>query len=320
VERIDTVRQIARAKGSEAVLVTFLPDVRWACGFTGSNGLLIVLPDAAHLITDGRYTTQAKNEVEYAEVHITSINLFEHAAAEGVLAHSSSVLYQADRLTVSQFESVQRHFSHVTWIGADELLVHAVASKSPEEVEYMRQAQRLSEHVFEQVLNVIQLGVTEKDIAAEIVYQHMKGGAERMAFESIVASGPNGALPHARPTSRQIQSGDMVVLDFGCHLGGYASDMTRTVAVGEPGDEARSVYDVVLRAQQAALEAARAGIPSADLDAAARRVIERAGFGDYFSHGLGHGVGLQVHEWPRVSHSADYVLPVYAAVTIEPGV
>lgn len=320
MERINTIRQIARTKGAEAVLLTFPPDIRWACGFTGSNGLLIVLPDAAHFITDGRYKTQAPAEIEHATIHITSGSLLEHAASESLLAGASSVLYQSDKLTVSEFESLQRQFEEMTWIGADDLLVHAVASKSPAEVELLRRAQRLTERVFEEVLGVIRPGVTEKDIAAEIVYRHLLGGAERMSFDPIVASGPNGALPHARPTSRKIQSGDMIVLDFGCYLDGYASDMTRTVAVGEPGDEARTVYDVVLQAQQAALGAARSGIPSADLDGAARGVIEDAGYGDYFTHGLGHGLGLQVHEWPRVSHTADYVLPLYAAVTIEPGI
>lgn len=320
MERISTVRQIAQTKGAEAVLLTFLPDVRWVCGFTGSNGLLIVLPDGAHFITDGRYTTQAQSEVEHATIHIASGSLFEYAAENGLLAGRTSVLYQADKLTVSEFDLLQRRLSAVTWIGADDLLVHAVASKSPEEIERMRRAQHLTERVFEEILDVIRPGLTEKEIAAEIVYRHLKGGAERMSFEPIVASGPNGALPHGRPSSRKIQPGDMIVLDFGCHLEGYASDMTRTVAVGEPGEEARAVYEVVLQAQQAALESARAGMPSADLDRTARRVIEDAGYGSYFTHGLGHGLGLQVHEWPRVSHTADYVLPLYAAVTIEPGV
>lgn len=320
MERINTVRQIAQTKGADTVLLTFLPDVRWVCGFTGSNGLLIILPDAAHFITDGRYKTQASVEIQNAEIHITSGSLFEYAAAKGLLAGASSVLYQSDKLTVSEFELLQRLFPAVTWIGADELLVHAVASKSPEEVECMRRAQRLTERVFEEILHLIRPGVTEKEIAAEIVYRHLRGGAERMSFEPIVASGPNSALPHARPTSRKIQSGDMIVLDFGCHVEGYASDMTRTVAVGEPSEQARDVYDVVLQAQQTALETARSGIPSADLDRTARRVIEDAGYGEYFTHGLGHRLGLQVHEWPRVSYTADYVLPLYAAITIEPGI
>jgi Xaa-Pro aminopeptidase len=160
----------------------------------------------------------------------------------------------------------------------------------------------------------------EKEIAAEITYQHLKRGAEKMSFDPIVASGPNGARPHARPTDRKLRSGELVVLDMGCFRDGYASDMTRTVAIGDPPESARRGYEVVREAQQRALDAARAGLTGKELDGTAREVVEEAGLGDQFSHGLGHGIGLEVHEWPRVSKTVDTELPRGACVTIEPGV
>jgi Xaa-Pro aminopeptidase len=157
-------------------------------------------------------------------------------------------------------------------------------------------------------------------VAAEIVYQHLQRGAARMSFDPIVAGGEHGAIPHNRPTGRVLKQGDMVVLDFGCVIDGYASDMTRTVALGEPGASARAVYDVVLDAQERAIDAVHAGMSTKALDRVARDTITEAGYGEYFGHGLGHGIGLQTHEWPRLSYHVDDELPEGATVTIEPGI
>jgi Xaa-Pro aminopeptidase len=195
-----------------------------------------------------------------------------------------------------------------------------VAEKEDEEVERIRRAQQVTESVFEHVLTFLEPGLLEREVAAEITYEHLRRGAETMAFDPIVASGPNGALPHARPTDRTLQRGDLVVLDMGCIRDGYASDMTRTVALGAPSQAAQTGYEVVREAQNQALDAARSGLTGKELDGVARDVIEKAGLGQYFSHGLGHGIGLQVHEWPRISRTVDHELPVGACVTIEPGV
>ncbi len=184
----------------------------------------------------------------------------------------------------------------------------------------MRQAQRVTDDVFEHMLGFIQPGMREQEVAVEIVYQHLQRGAAKMSFEPIVASGARGALPHALPTDKRLEPGELVVLDFGCFVDGYASDMTRTIALGEPGEEARKVYDIVLDAQQQAIAQARAGMSTKELDAAARSVIEATGYGEFFTHSLGHGIGLQTHEWPRVSYQVDDLLPEGTAITIEPGV
>ncbi|WP_022834579.1 M24 family metallopeptidase [Salisaeta longa] len=303
-----------------ALVVTFPPDVRWLTGFTGSNALVIVTAaGAVHLVTDGRYTTQAQAEVQDATVHIADGSLIEHAAAHDLLP-DGPVVVQADRLSVAQLERLQEQQPAAMWQPERGVLQALVARKRADEVEKLRAAQAITDAVFEHLCDWLRPGQTEQEVAAEIVYQHLRRGAERMAFDPIVASGPNGALPHARPTSRRLQAGDVVVIDMGGVRAGYASDMTRTVAIGAPAPAVRTVYDVVLAAQEAALQAAVGGIASDALDAAARSVIEDAGHGEAFPHSLGHGIGLQTHEWPRVSHRSSEPLPTGAVITIEPGI
>ena len=255
--RTDQVRALLAEHDAEAALVTSGPDVRWACGFTGSNGLLVVRREGAHFVTDGRYATQAAREVEEADVHVPGYDLIGHVAEAGLLSGAGRVLFQSDHVTAARLGRLEEAFPDVGWQGVEGLLTKLVARKTDEEVERIRAAQRVTEAVFEHLLGFMRPGMTEQEVAAEIVYQHLRRGASAMSFEPIVASGAQGALPHARPTSKVIEKGELVVLDFGCFLDGYASDMTRTVAVGEPGEEARKVYGVVLEAQARALEAAQ---------------------------------------------------------------
>lgn len=304
----------------DAVLLTFLPDIRWACGFTGSNGILIVSRESARFVTDGRYRIQAGREVIGAEVFVAGGDLLEYVADQELVKAVPRVLVQGDHLTLSGFEDLKERLPEVEWRPVGDLLVADVASKEEDEIRAIRAAQAVTEAVFEELLDLIRPGMTEREMAAEIVFRHLRRGAERMSFDPIVASGPESALPHARPTDKKVQGGELLLLDFGCFLGGYASDMTRTIAVGEPGEEARRVHQLVRHAQQAALDAAHSGMSSVALDAVARDVIKSAGHGDHFGHGLGHGVGLQIHEWPRVTYHTDVALPEGAVVSIEPGV
>jgi Xaa-Pro aminopeptidase len=319
-QRVDAARQVLRERGADALLLTFLPDIRWVCGFSGSNGILIVLPDEAHFVTDGRYLVQAHREVRGASVHVPGYQLLEHASNERLLGAASVVLVQGDHLTVSQMDELRSQFPDVQFEPATDLLVPYVGRKDDEEVRLIREAQSITDSVFDHLLNILLPGMTEKEIAAEIVYQHLIRGAEGISFSPIVAAGPQGALPHARPTDRPIGPHELLVLDMGCFLNGYASDMTRTIAIGTPTEEARKVYSLVLEAQERAIDAAHAGMTSIELDGVARRVIQDGGYGEYFSHGLGHGLGLQIHEWPKVSYHVQVDLPAGAVVTIEPGV
>lgn len=321
MNRITRVQRRLEDFEADALLLTSLPDIRWTCGFTGSNGLLIVGPASAHFVTDGRYTEQARAEVEGAEVHVAQDGLSDLVDEKGLLESFAQVGFQADSVSVAKRENLaETHDTVEQWVPLRKVLTPQVASKDPAEVEHIRASQSITESVFEEVVDLIEPGCTEREIAAEIVYRHLKKGADSMAFDPIVASGPNAARPHAQPTDRTLREGEMVVLDMGGFREGYASDMTRTVALGDPGPAARRGYEAVLRAQEAALDAARAGMTGKELDAVGREVLEEADLNDYFSHGLGHGVGLQVHEWPRVSRTADDELPEGACVTIEPGV
>lgn len=317
--RLEKIREQVGLRSADGLLLTHLPDIRWACGFTGSNALLVVGPDASHFLSDGRYAEQARREVAHAEVHIPGYGLLAHAERER-LVPPGRVLFQAEHVSFKQHAELTERFPETTWVPIDGLMDPLVAVKEPAEVEQIRRAQALTDRVFEELLGVIRPGMTERELAAEIVYRHLRRGASGMSFDPIVASGPNAALPHARPTERPIGVGDVLLLDFGCVLEGYASDMTRTVMLGEPGDEVRRVYETVRRAQERALETARAGLTTRELDGAARAVIAEAGYGEAFGHGLGHGIGLQTHEWPRVSYHTDDVLPAGAVVTIEPGI
>jgi Xaa-Pro aminopeptidase len=319
-ERIATIRRLIGEHDADAALVSSLPDIRWAVGFTGSNALLVVTTERAHFLTDGRYTAQAGSEVEGAEVHVPDADLVESLAHGDVFDGVDTALCQADHLTVAQYDRLREQLPEVTLHPVAGLLKKHVASKSEGEIDAIRRALAVTESVLEGLLPLIGPGVSERDLAAEIVYQHLKRGASAMAFEPIVASGVRGALPHARPSGKTIRPGELVVIDMGGVVDGYASDMTRTVAVGEPGETARRAYGVVLEAKRRATAAVRAGASGKALDRIARDVIGEAGLGDYFSHSLGHGVGLQVHEWPRLSHRADDTLPENAVVTIEPGV
>jgi len=319
-KRLSQVRHRLNDFGADAVLLSSLPNVRWACGFTGTNGLLLVGRDGAVFVTDGRYTEQAQQEVEGADVVIAEEGLLSRVEELDYLDDLDEVVFQADDVTVAKQAQLEERLPAIDWRGETEVLTRLVGSKEEDEVAQIRRAQEITEAVFEHVLDVIEPGVTEREVAAEITYQHLKRGAEKMSFDPIVASGPNGARPHARPTDRALQKGELVVLDMGCVRDGYASDMTRTVALGSPSEAARRGYEVVREAQQRALEAARAGLTGKELDAVARDFIEDAGMGDDFAHGLGHGIGLEVHEWPRVSRTVEDELPEGACVTIEPGV
>lgn len=305
----------------DGCLITFAPNIRWLTGFTGSNGLVLLTQDGVHLVTDGRYTGQARDETpEEVSVHISTNGLFASMSDEGLLEDVQSVLVQGDHVTVQEFERLKERFDDVHFEPRSQLLDAMVAEKSSAEVDAIRTAQSLTDEVFSRITDIVRPGRSEREVAADLVHAHLRGGASSMSFDPIVASGPNSALPHARPTSRVITSGDVVVIDMGGFVDGYASDMTRTIVVGEPSARVKDVYNAVLEAQQAALQAARGGIRSKDLDAAARSVLEDHGLADHFSHGLGHGLGLEIHEWPRVSKHSDDTLPVGAVITIEPGV
>jgi len=318
--RIALVREQMRHEGLDVFIVSSLPNVRYLTGFSGTNGVCIIRKKSAFFLTDGRYVQQSKREIKAARVVIARNGLFEEAAQLGLFKNCGAVGFESHALTYAQYRTLRKLVSGVSFVSMKDVVEGIALVKEKKEIDHIRAAVGISDRVFKELLHVIKPGVTELDVAAEISYLHKKFGAEKDAFEPIVGSGERGSLPHARASAKKIKHHEFVTLDFGCTVQGYNSDITRTVAVGGASQQSRKLYDVVLDAQLAAIRAARGGIMARDLDAVARDRISARGYGQYFIHSLGHGLGLQVHERPRVSALSKERLKSGSVITIEPGV
>ncbi len=320
MEHLKQIAEQLEAWGLDAMLVTSAPGESYAVGFHG-EGVVVVSRKESRYYTDSRYTEAAGKTVKGASItpkerKVSYPQLIEQAVKKlGI----GKLGFEEGYMTVSEHKSYADVLS-CEMLPAGELLTGLRASKDQEEIERMTKAQRISERAFEEILKFIRPGVTEKEVAAKLTYDMLRFGAEKMSFDPIVASGPNGSLPHAVPTEKPIASGEFVTMDFGCVYQGYCSDMTRTVAVGEPSEEMRKVYETVLKAQLAGIAAERGGVIGSEVDAAARRVIEEAGYGEYFGHSFGHSVGLEIHEGPNAAPTEKRPIPVGAAVSAEPGI
>lgn len=320
--RQDRLRIRFSALHADAILVSHLADIRYLCGFSGSNALLIATADRVTLLTDGRYTIQANDETSGVEVLIVRKPLF--AEAGSLLSHArarKTVLYSPGQLTVAQYAQLQKATgSRVRWRVDSGLVAGLRGVKDADELAVMKQAADIASAVFADVLPMIRPGILENELAAEIEYGMRRMGASGASFETIVASGPRSALPHARPTDKPISKNELVVLDLGAILRGYCSDMTRTVFVGKAPRRIREWYGAVLEAQAAAIEALKPGVSAGDVDSAARRVLHRHRLARFFTHSTGHGLGLEVHEAPRLGRGETAKLAAGNVVTIEPGV
>ncbi|MBS6349783.1 MAG: aminopeptidase P family protein [Oscillospiraceae bacterium] len=306
----------------DAMLIVSEPGERYAVGFQG-EGYVLVTQEGSQYSTDGRYIEAAQKQVTGAEVVLTSRERSHLALARDFLAARGlkRVGFESAAVSVAQHRRWQESFlKGCELIPAQELLDGLRASKDEEEIAAMLQAQKITDAAFGEILNYIRPGLTEQEVAARLVYELLRRGARKVSFDPIVAAGANGSMPHAVPGETVIQKGMFVTMDFGCVYDGYCSDMTRTVAVGQPTQEMERVYETVLAAQKAGIAAARAGMPGRELDAAARKVIEEAGYGDYFTHSFGHSLGLEIHESPNASPSETRPLPVGTVISAEPGI
>jgi Xaa-Pro aminopeptidase len=332
-ERIDRLRALfgsgeageAPGAGIDALFVTRLVNIRYLTGFTGSAALLLVGPDEVLFVTDGRYKDQSADQLAAAgveariEISGTEQKRIVHDAAQAT--GYGRVGLEAHGVTWSQ----QRGFA-TEWFPSAELvptegLIEGLRRvKDAGEVARIRAACGIADTAFANVAGRLADRPTELEFGLELEFEMRRLGASAMSFEPIVAAGPNGAKPHARPSDRRIERGELLVLDFGCIVDGYCSDMTRTVSVGDPGPEARRMYDVVLESQKAGRDAVRQGVEASAVDKACRDVIAEAGWADAFLHGTGHGVGLEIHEDPRVSATGRGTLAAGYVVTVEPGV
>lgn len=305
-------------EGLGALVVTHPPNVRYLSGFTGSAGILLVRPEGSVLVTDFRYASQAPQEAPGVDVQVERTNLWERI---GRLAgsHPLAVGIEAASLTVRDAERVSGLVKGRVVLTTD-LVERLRAAKAPAEVAAIRAAAALAHDALAEVLPTVRAGQEEIAIAAALESALRRRGSEWHPFQTIVASGPRAALPHARSSRRAVQRGEFLLIDFGAQVDGYCADITRTVAVGKADERQRAVYDLVAEAQRRARTHVRAGMTGREADALARDVIAARGFGEAFGHSLGHGLGLEVHEAPRLSQTGDAPLPLHAVVTIEPGV
>jgi Xaa-Pro aminopeptidase len=321
-----TDRLLARLPELEIdlMIVSDLVNVRYLTGYTGSNGLVLAGSGRLDFLTDFRYVEQAAAEVDPGfERHTVSLDLLD-AAAE--LASQNGVAtprvgFEDEHLTVKDHERLGQHVGdRAGLVGVSGLVEGLRRVKDAGEIARIAEAAELADAALRRIVGEGLEGRTERDVAIALEQDMRRRGASRSSFDTIVAAGPNGALPHAHPRDVEIRRGDLVVIDWGAVLDGYCSDCTRTFSVGEPSPEARAIYELVLEAQLAGLHAVRAGIGGREVDDAARGIIDAAGHGEHFGHGLGHGVGIDVHEAPRLSQRSQDELVAGNIVTVEPGV
>lgn len=305
--------------GAEAALVTRLVNVRYLTGFTGSNAALLVTPEHAVLATDGRYITQSAAQAPDVE------RVIDRACAAALLTRAGRdglrrVAFEAHDVTVEAHQVL----SGLDGAPALVQLGHAVEElrtvKDDGELALLREACAIGDRALQELFGTIAPGRTERDIARELEARMLDHGADGIAFETIVATGPNSAVPHHRPTDRVVEAGDLLKIDFGALYRGYHADCTRTVVIGEPADWQREIHALVREAQRAGRHALAPGVDVLTVDAAARDVITAAGYGESFTHGLGHGVGLEIHEAPSIGYNATGRLDARTPVTVEPGV
>ncbi len=325
-DRLKLLRRRISESDAAALVVAHLPNVRYLSGFTGSAAILLIELDRATLFTDGRYAVQAPQQVKAAGVHVVipPASILK-AAGEFLRASqkrsSLQVAFDPAQVTVTQHKDLKRAAgSMISWFSGTGWVEDLRVLKSPAEIAKMRAVARLISKVFDEVVPLIRPGIIELDLAAEIDYRMRKLGASGPSFETIVASGPRAALPHAQPTTKRLRRNELVVLDAGAILADYCSDMTRTVFVGRASKSLKAWYRAVLEAQTAGIAAVAAGLESSAPDTAARRVLDAQGLGKYFVHSTGHGLGLEVHEAPRLAKGQKAKLQAGMVVTIEPGI
>jgi Xaa-Pro aminopeptidase len=317
--RVAAARELLQRFDMDAILISDMKDIRYLSGFTGSEGLLLVGGDEMSLLIDFRYTSQAKAET-------TGCTVIEFREKKNTLAsviseqHIKSLGVQAEKVSVSFYNELVVHLSTIRFVllGAEVALLRII--KDSREIEYLEKTAKLASKALLDIVQTLKPGDRERDIALRLEFAMRTAGADDTAFDFIVASGERGALPHGRATTKEICLGELVTIDFGALLDGYNSDETVTVAIGEPNEKQRQIYQIVKDAHDKALDAVRPGVTFQRLDSIARDHIAEKGYGDFFGHGLGHGVGLDIHEKPVVSFRNEEVVREGMVFTIEPGI
>lgn len=317
--RVNKVRKSLVAQGLDGLLVNDPLNIRWLTGFSGSNGLLLISRRKLLLLTDFRYKLQAAQEVRSCPVRICDRKLLDGLGSHREMVSVKSLGFESARFSYEDYRKLRRELKGVKLVPTDNPVGRLRSVKDPAEVSKIARAARITVNLFHQLLQLLRPGVSERDLAVEIDYR-LRRASDGLAFPTIVAFGRNSALPHYRPGRRRLRKGDFILFDFGAVWKGYASDFTRTLVLGRASDTQKEIYRVVLEAQRRARESVKAGSECVQVDRLAREYIEKGGYGNYFGHGLGHGVGLSVHEWPALSPWSRDRLEAGMVVTVEPGV
>ncbi len=306
----------------DAVLISSDVNRRYFTGMKSSAGFVLAFKEKAYLLIDFRYIEKAKSVVTNCEVVLmTSV---KKQVNELLKKHNAKVMaVESEVVTISELNNYKKCFE-VSEIDTTDSLSKAIRDlrsvKSKEEIEKIQKAQKIAEKAFDNVLNFIKPGVTEKEIALQLDFYMLKNGAEALSFETIALAGKRTSLPHGVPSDAVVKDGDFVLMDYGAVFDGYHSDMTRTICVGKPSEEMKEVYEIVLKAQKEAISKICAGVKGCDMDKISRDIITKNGYGDYFGHSLGHGVGVEIHEFPNLSPMSEYKLKENNVVTVEPGI
>lgn len=318
MSRLERLRQKMHEEKIDAYVVIRPENGRYLSGFSGGEATLYITSEKALLLTDFRYIEQATAQAPEFDIIKTGQDHFETVAEIGQQARR--VGFEGDFVTYVNFGKLKKGLPQAELLSLPDLVSHLRSVKDQAEIETLRQAVKIADDAFANVLKSIEIGQTEEKIGLDLEYSMRLAGASGGSFEFIVASGVRSALPHGTASSKKVQSGEFLTMDFGAIYQGYCSDITRTVFLGEPEDKHREVYEVVLAAQRAGIAAVAPGRTGKEVDAVARKIIVDAGYGDYFGHGLGHSVGLAIHEGPNLNMREERVLEAGMVITVEPGI
>ena len=317
--RLGKLRKELDKRGFGAALITKRENVRYMSGFTGTDTCLVITGNSQVLITDSRYTEQARIQSPGWRI-IESKSITPEIISQVLAEDGCNCLgFEGNDMVYKSFIELKQKLN-LEMVPMDAIVEKQRIIKDKSEIEMIRKAVEIADKAFEYILGVIKPGIIEREVSCELEYFMKKIGADREAFETIVASGSRSSMPHGVASDKRIMNGDVVTLDFGAVYNGYCSDITRTIFVGEPDEEMKKVYDIVLNAQLSALERVSEGMHGKEIDSIAREYIVKSGYGDFFGHGLGHGVGLEIHEEPRLSPRSDAIMENGMTVTVEPGI
>lgn len=320
-QRIELLRQRLLERGIPYLLVTKPENRFYLSSFTGTTGVLLIGQHTADFLTDFRYVEQVKEQCPHLNVVRVEQGSVFGVVSEVLRNYNGNKLgFEDEHLTVKEYHELQDKLQGLALEGCSGVVEELRLVKDASEIETLRKAMSIGDQAFAHVLQYIKPGVSERELALELEFFMRQQGASGTAFETIMASGPRSALPHGVASARKLQSGDLLTMDFGCVYKGYHSDMTRTVVLGQANPKQEEIYHIVLEAQMAALAAIKAGVTAKEVDAVARKIITDRGYGEFFGHGTGHGVGLAIHESPRLNTRDETVLEKGMVVTVEPGI